>query len=152
MSDRHSKERLLKYFNFSEPDNISGSLTLPLNTTAETALATVRLEHIRSNDRVLLQATVGWLVATTAVQNTEIRFRLRRDGALGTIVFDTIDSAGTTAVGRRYTTSFVHSETGVTNGTHTYTLSAITQTGLPSQLVVTGPVDLNGSVIDENDT
>lgn len=151
MSDKHVKERLLKYFDFSEPSSISGGSTIPLSTAAESILATIDLKRIHSNDRELIQATIGWQATTTAVQNAEIRFRIRRDGAAGTVVFDTVDGTGTTATGRRFTTGLTHAETGVVPGEHTYTLTAQTITA-NAVLTVIGPINLDGSVIDENDT
>lgn len=157
MSDSHIKERLLKYFNFSEPGSMSGSVSLPLMNIFQSLqdvndipLTTINLEHIRSNDRVLIQATVGWQVTSTANQNPQIGFLIRRDGPGGPIVFISVDTTGNTAIGRKYTTALTCSETGLIPGNHSYTLTTVVQ--FANELVITGPVNLDAWVIDENGT
>jgi hypothetical protein len=151
MSERHVKERLLKYFEFNEPGSTTGSLAFALSTAAETTLAAIELKHIRSNDRVLIEAAVGWQTNAIVLTNAEIIFRIHRDGIGGPIVYSTVDSTGTAILNSRYTTGLVHTETGVVSGEHTYTLTAQIVTA-GAALSVIGPVSLEGSVIDENDT
>lgn len=160
MSERNNKERLLKQFNFNEPSNIFGLISntmfIPLQTASETPLTMINLDKINANDRVLIQATVNWIVAVATTEiatNPEIRFTIRRDNPpISNLVFTTIDSVGTPTQGEATTTSLFHSEKGLTPGGHSYTLSAQIVTGTDNQLVVVGPIHLAGSLIDENGT
>lgn len=153
MSERHVKERLLKSFNFNEPDNISDSLTIPLQLDKETPIASINLDGIHSNDRVYLRANVEYQIANSSTSNPEIRVLIRRDVPPGILVFSSVDTANTANQGgRRYTKMISYAETGLTEGGHTYTLLAQIATGNNNQIAVFGPVDLSGSIIDENDT
>lgn len=154
-SERHVRERLLKQFNFNETDNIAGSLFVPLQTGFATPLASINLDQINSNDRVELRASVGWQVsATLLVLNPQIQFSIVRDQPNGVTVFTTTDTANVLiSTGQRFNTQMFHAEKGLNSGGHSYTLNAqVVAPGLDNQLAVVGPVNLSGSVIDENDT
>jgi len=149
--DSSHYESRIKYFQFSEPYSITGTTTQLLSNAGETTLATITLHHIRSNDRVVILASVGWQISATAsITNPEIRFRIHRDGVPGTTVFDTIDSGS--GLGRRFTTSLTHAETNISHGEHQYTLTAFIATGAAGDIAVTDPINLDGFVIDENES
>lgn len=151
--ERSHKERLLKYFDFSEPVSLSGSRSIPLSNVAETPLAKITLEHIRSNDRVLIQAVIGWQISATAsIPNPEVRFRIYRGSAplLGVLVSDVVDCGS--GLGRRFITGWTHAETGVVHGAHDYTITGSVTTGAAGDVVISGPVGEYGSNIDENGT
>ncbi len=152
MSERRSRnEGLLKDFNFSEPVSISGGTSIPLSNVAETPLAAITLRRIRSHDRVLIQADVGWQISPTAsIVNPEVQFRIHRDSILGPVVFDTVD--GGTGLARRFNTALIHAETFIPRcRQHQYILTAFIVTGVAGDVFVIGPISLAGSVIDENE-
>jgi hypothetical protein len=149
--ERRRNEGLLKFFNFGEPVSISGGTSIPLSNAAETPLAVITLRRIRFNDRVLIQADVGWQISPIAsIVNPEVRFRIHRDSVLGPVVFDTIDSG--TGLGSRFNTALIHAEIFIPRFKHhQYILTAFIATGAPSDVFIIGPINLSGSVIGENE-
>lgn len=152
-------KKLLKYFQFIEPNSGNGSINpgtpqlLILGT--ETALASIKLKRIHKDDRELLTATVGWRFVVPSPSPplgvaTELMFRIRRDSLVGPIVFEISDTGflpPSPGINHAYETSFHHTEMGIEGRTHKYFLTATLITGYAT---ITGPIAFKGFVIDEN--
>ncbi len=151
-------ERLLKYFESSQPSSFentgsisAGLLPFPAAGTSltvgqEIVLASVLLKKIKKNDRVMLNATIGWQSLT---DNPSIQFRIRSGSASGPIVYSNQSSGTVPAaapLNRIYTASVCHVETGVSGKI----LYVLTGTLLIAGANYVGPINFNGSVIDEN--
>ncbi|WP_019122715.1 hypothetical protein [Brevibacillus massiliensis] len=161
-----SRERLLVYYDFDQPDSFSGSITpIPLTLPAagalptEIPLATVNLNLVRPHDRVRLAATVGWRVVAVSgpfSNEAELEFRIRRGGTTGVLVSSARDSGFPIEDFREITTKFLYTEGGISHSVQ-YTLSVVLVNApgagpgtTPAQII--GPIHFEGSVIDDNST
>ncbi|SDN59540.1 hypothetical protein SAMN04487897_103280 [Paenibacillus sp. yr247] len=153
-------------------------LTVATTAATQTTLATLKLKHIRPDDRQVLSASIdltftGTIPAQTGaltVATLTVTYRIWRDAVnTGTLVAQFRDTLATqiaaaattfTAIG---TTSFKVTDTLAPKGNHTYFLtaevtgfSALNAAGaavaITTPVVSVGSLELNGFVVDENES